>query len=172
MPTTIVDYNEEIINFFENVNYEMSKPQFNHLATMIEGTINIDGKISISKIAENILKAKDTSCIYRFFSKSPWNDELLNHNRLDYLQYHLEHQLQPNTVGFLVIDDTVNLKDIRTQSMECLDFHHSHIEGKTCWSHCVVTSNFVAGLYSIPMHFKPYYREENAQNLVYPFKAK
>lgn len=59
MPTTIVNYNEEIINFLEDVNYGMSKPQFNHLATIIEGIINIGDKVSISKIAENIVKAKD-----------------------------------------------------------------------------------------------------------------
>lgn len=36
MPATIVNYNEEIVIFLEDVNYGMSKPQFNHLATMIE----------------------------------------------------------------------------------------------------------------------------------------
>lgn len=61
MPTTIIDYSKEIINFLDNVNYGMSKPQFNHLATIIEGGINIEGKVSISKIAENIVKAKDKS---------------------------------------------------------------------------------------------------------------
>ncbi|NLX62058.1 MAG: hypothetical protein GXZ06_06040 [Tissierellia bacterium] len=41
MPTTIVNYNEERINFFEDVNYRMTKPQLNHLATIIEGIINL-----------------------------------------------------------------------------------------------------------------------------------
>ncbi|TJX15147.1 hypothetical protein E9840_03530 [Tissierella creatinini] len=54
MPTTIVNHNEELINFLESVNYGLSKPQFNHLATIIEGNININGKVSISRIAENI----------------------------------------------------------------------------------------------------------------------
>ena len=86
MPTTIVNYNEEIINFLEDVNYGMSKPQFNHLATIIEGIINIGDNVSISKIAENIVKAKDKSCISRFLSSSPWDDELLNNNRLAYIK--------------------------------------------------------------------------------------
>jgi len=37
---------------------------------MVEGCINIDGNVSISKIAEAIAKAKDESCIYRFLSQS------------------------------------------------------------------------------------------------------
>jgi hypothetical protein len=31
MPTTIVDYNKGITSFLQDVNYGMSKPQFNHL---------------------------------------------------------------------------------------------------------------------------------------------
>ena len=29
MPTTIINYNKEIINFLDNANYGMSKPQLN-----------------------------------------------------------------------------------------------------------------------------------------------
>lgn len=56
--------------------------------------------------------------------------------------------------------------------MEGLDFHYSHAKGKTCWSHCVVTSNFVSGPYSVPLHFKPYYREDKCKELGYEFKSK
>lgn len=45
MPTTILNYNEEIINFLEDVNYGMNEPQFNHLATIIEGIINIGDSV-------------------------------------------------------------------------------------------------------------------------------
>jgi len=110
MPTTIVDYNRELINFLEDVNYGMSQPQFNHLATMVEGSINIDGNISISEIAEHIVKAKGESCIYKFLSRSPWDDKLLNRNRISFLEYHLECNTHPGQIGFLVIDDTVNIK--------------------------------------------------------------
>lgn len=151
----------------------MNKPQFNHLATIIEGIINIGDNVSISKIAENIVKAKDKSCISRFLSSSPWDDELLNNNRLAYIKELLNNELCSDDIGFLVIDDTVNRKDTRTKSMEALDFHYSHSLGKTCWSHCVITSHFVAGPYSIPLQFKSYYREKKGVlNLRYLFKAK
>lgn len=138
----------------------MSRPQFNYLAIMVEGCINIDCNISILKIAQTIAKAKDESCIYKFLSQSPWDDKLLNYNRISYLEHHLEYNTHPGQVGFLVIDDTVNIKNIKTKAMQGLDYHHSHIEGKICWSHCVVTSNFVVGPSSVPLHFKSYYREE------------
>jgi len=39
MPTTIVKHNNELIDFLQDVNYGMSKTQFNHLITMMEGSI-------------------------------------------------------------------------------------------------------------------------------------
>lgn len=156
----------------QDVNYGMSKTQFNHLITMMEGSIQIEGKMSISKIAENIATAKDKSCIYRFLSESPWDDGLLNRNRISFLEYHLEHYIKPGEIGFLVIDDTTNLKDVRTKAMEGLDFHYSHTEGKICWSHCVVTSNFVAGLYAMPYTLNPITGKRSVRNLGLYLKAK
>lgn len=172
MPATIVNYNEAVINYLEDVNYGMTKPQFNHLSTMIEGIISIGDNKSISNIAENIALAKDKSCIYRFLSQSPWDDELLNRNRISFLQYHLEHNVKPDTVGFFVIDDTTNLKDKRSKCIEGLGYHYSHTEGGNRWSHCVVTSNFVAGDYSIPVHYKPYYRKDKCNELGLSFQSK
>jgi len=68
--------------------------------------------------------------------------------------------------------NTTDLKDERTKSIEGLDFHYSHTEGKICWSHCVVTSNFVVGPYVMPFHFKPYYREEKCKELGIKFESK
>jgi len=66
MPNTIINYNEEIINFLEDVNYGINKPQFNYLATIIEGIINIGDNVSISKIGENIVKAKIKAVYYDY----------------------------------------------------------------------------------------------------------
>lgn len=150
----------------------MNKPQFNHIATIIEGIINIGDKASISKIAENIVKAKDKSCISRFLSNSPWDDGLLNSNRLAYIKELLNNELCSDDIGFLVIDDTVNRKDTRAKSMEALDFHYSHSLGKPCWSHCLITSHFVGGAYSVPLQFKPYYRDTKCDELGIPFQSK
>lgn len=39
MPTTIVNHNNELVDFLQDVNYGMSKAQFSHLITMVEGNI-------------------------------------------------------------------------------------------------------------------------------------
>lgn len=62
MPNTsisIVSPNIEIINYIDNVNYGVSKPQFNHLFSLVHGLINV----LLSSIAESVLSEKDRSCI-------------------------------------------------------------------------------------------------------------
>ncbi|WP_427340426.1 hypothetical protein [Caloranaerobacter sp. DY30410] len=89
----------------------MSKPQFNHLCSIVNGLINIKGNKTISKIAEGILSAKDKSSIYKFLSRSKWDDSLLNRNRINYLNHYIiKNNVSNNSVGFLVIDNTVNVK--------------------------------------------------------------
>ncbi|URZ01374.1 IS701 family transposase [Clostridium felsineum] len=158
----IVSINDELYNYLNDVNYGMNKPQFHHITTIINGLINLDGTKSLSKISENILTAKSSSSIYRFLSRSKWDDSLIDRNRINYLKLHFNKLIKPKSVGFLVIDDTVNPK-IQSKKMQGLSYNHCHTEGKTLWSHCVVTSNFVAGDMSIPLNYKPYLSEENCK---------
>lgn len=156
--------NQEIYNYIEDVNYGMSKPQINHLNNLIHGLITVHGNKSISSISKSILTARDSSCVYRFLSTSVWDDNLLNRNRIEYLNLILEQQVKPESIGFLIIDDTVNPKP-NAKKTEGLDYHFSHTEGKNIWSHCVVTSNFVVGDISVPIDYYPYYRKEKCEKI-------
>jgi hypothetical protein len=51
-------------------------------------------------------------------------------------------------------------KDKSTKKIEGLDYHHSHSDGKTVWSHCVVTSHYKISDYSLPQNFKLYLRKQ------------
>lgn len=154
----IVSINYELYNYLNDVNYGMNKLQFHHITTVINGLINLDGTKSLSKILENILTAKSSSYIYRFLSRSKWDDSLIDRNCINYLKLHFNKLIKSKSVGFLAIDDTVNPK-IQAKKMQGLSYNHCHTEGKTLWSHCVVTSNFVAGDMSIPLNYKPYLSE-------------
>lgn len=56
--------------------------------------------------------------------------------------------------------------------MEGLDYNFSHTEGKSMWSHCVVTSNFAVGDISTPVQYQPYYRKEQCDNIRKSFLSK
>ncbi len=169
--STILNTNAELYNYLDDVNYGMSKPQFNHLSSIVNGLINIRGNKTISAIAEGILSAKDKSSIYKFLSRSKWDDSLLNTNRINYLNYYIRNNVSANSTGFLVIDDTVNVKKT-AKKIQGLSFNHSYAEGKRVWSHCVVSSNFVVNDLSIPLQFQPYYSKNVCNDFNKPFKSK
>lgn len=125
----IVSINDELYNYLNDVNYGMNIPQFHHLTTVVSGLINIDGTKSLSKISRNILNSKGSSSIYRFLSQSKWNHRLIDRNRINYLKLHLDRFIKPESIGFLVIDDTVNPKT-QAKKMQGLSYNHCHTEGK------------------------------------------
>lgn len=86
----------------------MNSPQFHHLSNIIDRLINVYGNKSISNIAKNIIVSKHNSCIYKFLGKSDWEEQLLNQNRISYLNLCFYNIISPDSTGFLVIDDTVN----------------------------------------------------------------
>lgn len=94
------------------------------------GLIVIDGNKTIFSISKAILSAKDISSIYKFLSKSQWDDSLINRNRISYLNLVLEKHVKTDSIGFLIIDDTINPKP-PAKKIEELDYHFSHIEGKS-----------------------------------------
>lgn len=157
-----ISINDELYNYLNDVNYGISKPQFHHITTIINGLINLDGTKSLLKISEHTLTAKSSSSIYRFLSHSKWDDSLIDRNRVNYLKLHFDKIIKPKSVGFLVIDDTVNPKE-QAKKMQGLSYNYCHTEGKNLWPHCVVTSNFVAGNMSIPLNYKPYLSKENCK---------
>jgi SRSO17 transposase len=171
MPNNILSINDELYNYLNDVNYGMSKSQFNHLTTIVNGLINLPGTKTLSKIVENVYSAKDKSCIYKFLSHSKWDDSLLNSNRINYLNFFLENNVAPESVGFLVIDDTVNPKE-SAKKMQGLSYNYSHTGGKNVWSHCMVTANFVVGDKSIPLEYQPYYKEDFCKDVDKDFKSK
>ncbi len=107
----------------------MSKLQFNHFFNIINGLINLPSTKTLSKIAKSVVFAKDKSCIYRFLNQSKWDNSLINSNTISYFNFFLEHNTKPKSVGFLVIDDTVNSKK-SAKKMQGLFYNYSHIDNK------------------------------------------
>ena len=118
-----------------------------------------------------MLQTKNKACIYKFLSKSKWNDRLLNRNRIAHLNMFLDNNIRSKYVGFLSIDDTVNPKS-KAKKIQGLNYHFSHVEGKSVRSHCLVTSKLCIRRHVCPVDFRPYYREEDCQNLNKRFKSK
>lgn len=84
----------------------------------------------------------------------------MDHKRISYSLHAVKKNVNQDDVGFLIVDDSLSKKDNSTKKIEGLDYHHSHSDGKTMWSHCVVGSHYKVSEYSLPLNFKLYLRKQ------------
>jgi hypothetical protein len=73
---------------------------------------------------------------------------------------------------FLIIDDSQCKKDRSTTHMEGLDYHFSHSDGKSVWSHCVITAHIVSEGSSFAWNFRSYFRKPYCAEHGLSFKSK
>ncbi|WP_257346995.1 hypothetical protein [Pseudalkalibacillus decolorationis] len=73
---------------------------------------------------------------------------------------------------FFIVDDTQCKKDRTTCRMEGLDHHFSHSDGKTVWSHSLLTPHLFSEGHSLSWDFHPYLREVFCQSHGQTFKSK
>ena len=142
----------------------------------MHGIILSEGRKTIAQIREHSGKGRDLSCMTRFLKESPWCANRVQRRRMDHLMATIRRARKKagddRPVIFLIIDDSGCRKDTSTKRMESLDFHFSHTEGKSVWSHCLVTAHVVAEGYSFAWDFRPYFRKTHCEEQGIPFKSK
>lgn len=171
LPNHSLTENDSLYNYLNDVNYGISKQNFIHLYNCVKGLININGPKSLKRISEEIYTSKHFSSISRFLSTYKWNHDLINRNRIGYLNHYLENNEKSDSIGFLAIDDTVNPK-LKSRKIEGVSFNHSHTLHKSVKSHCIVSSNFICGNISIPVDYEIYLDKDNSKKLNKEFKSK
>ena len=112
----------------------------------------------------------------RFLQESPWNPQYVTKQRLSYLMETIRQTRakwgDTRPITFLILDDTQCKKERSTVKMEGLDFHYSHSEGKSVWSHSLVTAHVVTDDLSVAWDFRSYFRKEDCKERNVPFKSK
>lgn len=160
MPEIIIEQSSDIINYVRVLNLPYSDALHNHMVNMISGVITTEGNKNVSAIYRSLSCNRDRYNGSRFLGDYKWNHEYVDHKRIDYSLSQVRKNLESGTVGFLIVDDTLSKKDKSTKKIEGLDYHHSHNDGRTMWSHCIVTSHYRIAEYSIPLNFKLYLRKQ------------
>ncbi len=148
----------------------------NHLLTFIHGIILTDGRINISQIHRSTNENRDLSCMTRFLNESPWCPNRVTRRRLQFIINQIKKSRSKakdnRPIVFFIIDDTQCKKDRTTKHMEGPDNHFSHSDGKTMWSHCVVTAHVVSEKNSYAWDYRSYFREPYCQEKGISFKSK
>lgn len=133
----------------------------NHMVNMISGIILTEGKKTVSGIYNKITCNRERSTGSRFLNQYKWNSEYVNYARVNHMVKELKKNVSEESVGFLIVDDTLSKKDTSTKKIEGLQFHNSHADGnKPMWAHCIVTSHYKISEYSLPQGYKLYLRKE------------
>ncbi|WP_158553347.1 IS701 family transposase [Peribacillus saganii] len=172
----MVSFYSAIVKFIVSLGLCLSKPQLNHLVSMMHGIILSEGRKTISQIRNHSGKDRDLSCMTRFLKESPWCANRVQRRRMNHLMSTIRRARikrgDERHIIFLIIDDSGCHKNRSTKTMEALDFHFSHTEGKSVWSHCLVTAHVVAEGYSFAWDFRPYFRKSYCEESGHPFKSK
>ena len=132
----------------------------NHIVHMVSGIISTEGNKNVSVIYSKHTCNRDRSCGSRFLGEYKWSNEYVDYKRINHSLNFVRNNVAEGAVGFLIIDDSLSKKDKSTKKIEGLDYHHSHSDGKTMWSHCVVTSHYKISEYSLPLDYKLYLRKQ------------
>jgi SRSO17 transposase len=172
----MVTFYSYIVNFIFALNIKLSKPQFNHILTFMHGIILTDGRKNVSQIRRSTREKRDLSCMTRFLNESPWNPNKITQKRHQFIMKQIKKSRSKagdtRRIVFVVIDDSQCKKDRSTKHMEGLDNHFSHSDGKSIWSHCVVTAHIVCDDLSYAWDYRSYFREPYCSEHGLVFKSK
>ncbi|MDQ0415836.1 IS701 family transposase [Mesobacillus stamsii] len=172
----MVTFYTYIVNFIFALGLGFSKPQTRHVLTFIHGIILADGKKTVSNIRRFTHETRDLSSMTRFLNESPWCPNRANRRRIQFMMEKIKKarakQGDTRPITFLIMDDTQSKKDSHTHGMEGLDYHFSHSDGKSVWSHCVVTAHVVSEGYSFALDYRSYFRDSYCSENGLAFKSK
>lgn len=160
MPEIIIEQSQNVINYINMLKLPISEALHNHMVNIVSGIIATEGNKTVSAIYQKLTCNRDRSSGSRFLGEYKWNNEYVDYKRISHSLKTVQRNVAEGTVGFLIVDDSLSKKDKSTKKIEGLDYHHSHSDGKTMWSHCVVTSHYKVSEYSLPLSFKLYLRKQ------------
>ncbi|MCI1696792.1 transposase [Aneurinibacillus aneurinilyticus] len=168
MSNLMVAFHSSIVKFVFALNLLLSRPQRHHLLAFLHGIVLCEGRVTISQIRRSTNHDRDLSCMTRFLQESPWCSKHVTNQRLSYLMETIRRMRakrgDTRPITFLILDDTQCKKERSTVKMEGLDFHYSHSEGKSIWSHSLVTAHVVTGDLSVAWDFRSYFQKEGRLN--------
>lgn len=134
-----------------------------HLLSLVHGIILCAGRKNITQIRNAVRQDGDLSDSTHFLNHAPWCANRMQRRRMKFMIQKLRKQRikkgDSRHLVFIIINDTNSKKDKFTQKMEALEFHYSHEDGKSMWSHNVVTSHVISDSHSFPWDFRTYFRK-------------
>ena len=147
MPITDFLSCTEPLDDFDSLSYH----QTNHAKAYVTGLVAARNK-TVSGIAREVLPATGERALNKFLSKYNWDEDELNHERLEELQNHGETRWAQD--GYIIIDDTVTEK--AGDDVPGVDYFYDHAEGDTIWGQNIVYAFYADEKTAYPLGFRLY----------------
>jgi len=137
---------------FDSLSYH----QTHHAKTYVTGLAAASSK-TVTGIAREVLPAGSDRALNKFITEYNWDEDELNHERLEELQNHGETRWSKD--GYIIIDDSV-LQRTGKQLPGAGSFY-DHSEGKPVWGQDLVYAFYVDHKTSYPLAFRQYEKAED-----------
>lgn len=143
---TIISDELSLHKFFKQLNFDLylTKPQLNHLESIMDAMISKGFNGKVSDIAE-LAPARHRTSITRFLSNSSWDEKLLERSLKAYIvELIWARARETKQPIYFIIDDTISEKTKPSSKainpIEKCSFHNSHLKGKNVYGHQILVS--------------------------------
>ena len=147
MPITDFLSCTEVLDGFES----LSPTQRYHAKTYVTGLVAASNKTATG-IAREVLPAKSDRALNKFLTEYDWDEEQLNHERLEELQRRGETRWSQD--GYAILNDTINQKT--GDGVPGVGRFYGHAEGDTVWGQNVVYAFYADHKTAYPLTFRLY----------------
>ena len=137
---------------FDSLSYH----QTHHAKTYVTGLAAASSK-TVTGIAREVLPAGSDRALNKFLTEYNWDEDELNHERLEKLQNHGETRWSKD--GYIIIDDSVLQRT--GKELPGAGSFYDHSEGEPVWGQDLVYAFYVDHKTSCPLAFRQYEKAED-----------
>ena len=140
---------------FDSLSYH----QTHHAKTYVTGLAAARSK-TVTGIAREVLPANSERALNKFITEYDWDEDQLNHERLEELQKH--GQTRWSQDGYIVIDDSVFQRT--GKELPGAGEFYDHTEGEPVWGQNLVYAFYTDDKTSYPLAFRQYEKADDDQD--------
>jgi|GEM_PF-1301986 len=137
---------------FDSLSYHQTQ----HAKTYVTGLAAASSK-TVTGIAREVLPAGSDRALNKFITEYDWDEDQLNHERLEELQNHGETRWSKD--GYIVIDDSVIQRT--GKELPGADKFYDHSEGELVWGQDIVYAFYTDHKTSYPLAFRQYEKADD-----------
>ena len=137
----------EPIDEFES----LSPEQQHHAKTYTTGLVAASNK-TVAGIAREVIPSQGKRAVNKFLTEYDWDEDQVNHERLEELQKHGETRWSQD--GYIILDDSVNHKT--GKELPGVGRFYDHAEGETVWGQNLVYAFYADEKTAYPLAFRLY----------------